>query len=736
MCIRASRSVVCILLITALARAQTTWYVDHANPKGCPGSGTEGDPFCLIQDGIDASVSGDQVVVADGTYFGDGNRNLDFGGRNIHLRSESLDPALCIIDCQGSEANPHRGFYFHNGETAEAEVHGFTITGGNHTFGGGMRCSSGSSPTIGDCVFGGNSATFSGGGMYNVNSSPTVTNCTFSENVAGIGGAMYNRASDLALTNSTFRSNSAIERGGAMYNFGGSNLTIHDCVFDDNSAQFGGAIFDFVSSPILTGCTFNSNTATLHGGGINNTADSNPTVSDCTFNINTAECGGGIYNTNSSGPTVSDCTFSINTAENGGGMANESGSDPTVTNCVFEGNIAGEHGGGMINSFESTPVITGCLFSENSAEQCGGGIHNTANSEDRPKVIACRFVGNTAQYGGGICNLGSRLWAIDSEFIENTAMLGSGGGMFSNSSSLFVAYCTFLGNAATDTEGAAQAGGMSGLPAGLAVTDRSRRTATVTTGWGGGTSNVSGTLVMTSSLFSLNTATRGGGGMFNSAFLSTVTNSTFSGNSATTLGGGIFIDSSSSSTVSNCIVWDNAASEGAEFYLAEFGLLTIRYSDVADGQEGVQGPGTLLWEEGNIEADPLFFDPARANYRLSANSPCIDSGDNTAVLSDGADLDGDGDTEEPIPYDLDGNPRFVDDPDTDDTGFGKAPIVDMGAYELQDPCADDDGDGRVTICHIPPGNPGNARTILVSMRALPTHLAHGDFCGPCEDGDG
>ncbi|MHC5006859.1 MAG: hypothetical protein ACYTGF_05810, partial [Planctomycetota bacterium] len=39
---------------------------------------------------------------------------------------------------------------------------------------------------------------------------------------------------------------------------------------------------------------------------------------------------------------------------------------------------------------------------------------------------------------------------------------------------------------------------------------------------------------------------------------------------------------------------------------------------------------------------------------------------------------------------------------------------------------------KVTICHLPPGNPGNARTISVSVNALPAHLAHGDSIGPCE----
>jgi hypothetical protein len=45
---------------------------------------------------------------------------------------------------------------------------------------------------------------------------------------------------------------------------------------------------------------------------------------------------------------------------------------------------------------------------------------------------------------------------------------------------------------------------------------------------------------------------------------------------------------------------------------------------------------------------------------------------------------------------------------------------------------DGNGDGdRVTICHIPPGNPENPQTITVSENAVPAHLAHGDTLGPC-----
>ena len=41
---------------------------------------------------------------------------------------------------------------------------------------------------------------------------------------------------------------------------------------------------------------------------------------------------------------------------------------------------------------------------------------------------------------------------------------------------------------------------------------------------------------------------------------------------------------------------------------------------------------------------------------------------------------------------------------------------------------------QVTICHIPPGNPGNAHTITVGEPAVAAHVAeHGDTIGPCPE---
>ena len=38
---------------------------------------------------------------------------------------------------------------------------------------------------------------------------------------------------------------------------------------------------------------------------------------------------------------------------------------------------------------------------------------------------------------------------------------------------------------------------------------------------------------------------------------------------------------------------------------------------------------------------------------------------------------------------------------------------------------------KVEVCHIPPGNPGNAHTITVGGNAANAHLGHGDTLGPC-----
>jgi hypothetical protein len=43
-------------------------------------------------------------------------------------------------------------------------------------------------------------------------------------------------------------------------------------------------------------------------------------------------------------------------------------------------------------------------------------------------------------------------------------------------------------------------------------------------------------------------------------------------------------------------------------------------------------------------------------------------------------------------------------------------------------------ESKITICHVPPGNPANAHTIVIGAPAWPAHSAHGDYQGPCTNG--
>jgi parallel beta-helix repeat protein len=327
-----------------------TIYVDDDNCPG-PGTGSVVDPYCSIQTAIDNAVDTDEIVVAPGTYF----ETIDFLGKAVTLRS-AVGPEVTIIDAQ----EMGKVVTCVSGEGPDTVLEGFTVMGGSFTNGGGMF-NRGSSPTVTNCTFSGNSAHGLGGGMYNNDSNPTVTNCTFSENQAiycidtpgicwGSGGGMSNYLSSPTVTDCTFTDNYAGQEGGGMYNES-SSPTVTNCTFTDNYAGSywlccgpqgsGGGMSNLDSSPTVMGCTFSGNSTVRASGGMFSSGGS-PTVIGCTFSGNDAgscfRCwgaGGGMFNSGSN-PTVIGCTFSSNSADSGGALAFEWGaSDLVMTNCVL-----------------------------------------------------------------------------------------------------------------------------------------------------------------------------------------------------------------------------------------------------------------------------------------------------------------------------------------------------------------------------------------------------------------
>ena len=225
---------------------------------GCTGGGERGpadtlhvpSEYSTIQAAIDAASSGDVVEIADGTYTGTGNKNLDFGGKAITVRSVSGNPAMCVIDCEGDG----RGFYFHNDEGNDSIVDGLTIANGYSDYGGGVYCEDDSSPTLRKCTFQGNTAFEGGGILIDWPSGATLTNCVFSGNTADYdGGALTSVGENVSVTNCVFSGNTANEE----YGFGGAmavsgNFTVANCTFCGNTASQGLDIdaYDYHGDPV------------------------------------------------------------------------------------------------------------------------------------------------------------------------------------------------------------------------------------------------------------------------------------------------------------------------------------------------------------------------------------------------------------------------------------------------------------------------------------------------------
>ena len=219
-------SLIILLIITIPAQAETRLVpVDYAT----------------IQQAIDSSNDGDMIIINPGTY----PENINFSGKNIIVTStdpnDSEIVASTIIDGQG------RGsvVLFENGETSEAVLAGFTITGGYGTqdttipeveylyWGAGVCCMN-ASPTIKCNVITGNSGPFNqqgddpdqwqlcyGGGIACIQSNAIITQNIIKDNSAYGGGGIMSYLEDPKITNNVIYDNSASIGGGITMFYAG-----------------------------------------------------------------------------------------------------------------------------------------------------------------------------------------------------------------------------------------------------------------------------------------------------------------------------------------------------------------------------------------------------------------------------------------------------------------------------------------------------------------------------------
>jgi hypothetical protein len=320
---------------------------------------------------------------------------------------------------------------------------------------------------------------------------------------------------------------------------------------------------------------------------------------------------------------------------------------------ILSGDLLGDDDSGGSNAENSFHVLHGngadaTALLDGFTVRAGNANDGTSNRDrgagliclgslNKPTLRNCRFVDNTAIFGGGAgyLNNGAAPTFEDCAFEDNVG--GSFGGAFDMASNVKAVFrrCTFTGNRA------ARAGGVEIF----------------------GTSAVE----LYECLFTGNTATggNGGGGIWISGSSPLIRNCTVVGNLASTaVQAGIQV-ASGTPLIANCVVAGNVGSAGpaaAGSQINPAGLnVTWTLSSVA--YAGL----------GNVTAAPSFENCGPHPFALAAGSAGIDAGSNAAVAA--------GST-----VDLAGAPRFFDQPGVPDSGLGSAPLVDMGAYETAFDC--------------------------------------------------
>ena len=310
-------------------------------------------------------------------------------------------------------------------------------------------------------------------------------------------------------------------------------------------------------------------------------------------------------------------------------------------------------GGGIRIEAGANVTVDAFNISQNHSTDTGGGIHNRGSLTVTRSTIS----GNHASFGGGIFTEPATdahtatviLW--DSTISDNSAET-RGGGVYAYSlggtSNLTICNSFLTGNSAGE-----QGGG---------IVNKASLGPVVTT--------------ITNSVLADNSSGGYGGAICNTRYSSTtsvtVVNCTILRNSSAEYGGGvanIAQDNAITMTLHNSVLAENTAPIGPDVYQYEgSGPLSGSNNLIGDGSDQsafVDGVNGNLVGTAESPTDPMLDDDGTP----LAGSPAIDAGSDANLPADEMDVDGDGDTTEPLPVDLLGNRRIMGD------------CVDIGAVE-------------------------------------------------------
>ncbi len=379
--------------------------------------------YATIQDAIDASVNGDTVLIAPGTYF----ENIDFVGKAITVRG-AAGPEVTLIDGQ----NQGTVVVFQNNETSTSVLMDVTILHGRgaDAFGFGFVAKP--------------------GGIHVFCASPIIRNCIIRNNEGGnAGDAAIAGAGGIGCEGPCPEEGFQILNCGIRDNVGGS--AVPTPISTPIGEAGAGGIHCIEAVGLIRACVIEDNQggtgafAQLTGGagGIEFSAPHGiPVVEDCDLVANWGgDAGDGVPFAGAGGihggsPEILFCRIWNNhggqalgtTSGASAGAGGIFGDAPTITNCLIEQNVGGSSGlesvrggaGGVCVLGDATILTT--LIDRNLGGPDGG---------------APGFGG-----AGGVESLGGSMVVLSSTIADNIGAVGfdgsGSGGIHLNSGTLFL----------------------------------------------------------------------------------------------------------------------------------------------------------------------------------------------------------------------------------------------------------------------------------------------------------
>jgi parallel beta-helix repeat protein len=332
--------------------------------------------YPAIQQGIDAGVDGDTVLVQPGTYV----ENINFNGHNVVLGSLLLttgDPSYIsqtIIDGDSSGTV----ISLAGGEDSSTCITGFTLTNGyTDGYGGGILCQNHSNPAVSYNIIEDNISYNSGAGICCRQSSPTILKNTISNNriyniFRGDGGGIHIYESSSLIRGNTISDNYCFCAGGGISCFASNPVIIDNVISGNNTVGPGAGFACHQSQPVIRGNVFTNNiSASDEGGAVACYSCSMIFEGNLVaYNVSGFR-GGGIFNNYSDSYIRNNIIVYNQCAYDGAAIhcrRTWSRSNPTIINNVIYGNEAGGNGGALAIVY-ADPIIFNTIMRNNTPDE-------------------------------------------------------------------------------------------------------------------------------------------------------------------------------------------------------------------------------------------------------------------------------------------------------------------------------------------------------------------------------